>query len=83
MCDNRSLQGRHGAKAKSSRTSCIPEAGDGFGAHAGNPDFVLSLARGLRVIESFEGHREGRSIVEIAQATGLSRAAIRRILAHA
>ena len=58
----------------------IPEAGDGFGAHAGNPDFVLSLARGLRVIEAFAGHREGRSIVEFAQATRLSRASIRRIL---
>ncbi|MDE3199425.1 MAG: helix-turn-helix domain-containing protein [Acidobacteriota bacterium] len=48
--------------------------------HAGNPDFMLSLARGLRVIESFEAHPDGRSIVEISQATGLSRAAIRRIL---
>ncbi len=54
--------------------------GGEFAAHAGNPDFVLSLARGLRVIESFEGHAEGRSIVEIAHSTGLSRASIRRIL---
>jgi IclR family pca regulon transcriptional regulator len=46
----------------------------------GNPDFVLSLARGLRVIESFEGFYEGRSISEISQSTGLSRASIRRIL---
>ncbi|HET7102922.1 MAG TPA: IclR family transcriptional regulator C-terminal domain-containing protein [Terracidiphilus sp.] len=53
---------------------------DGFAAYAGNPDFVLSLARGLRVIESFEGRRKGQSIVEIAQSTSLSRAAIRRIL---
>jgi len=53
---------------------------DSFAIHAGNPDFVLSLARGLRVIESFEGYKEGRSIVEIAQATELSRASIRRIL---
>jgi len=51
-----------------------------FAAQAGNPDFVLSLARGLRVIESFEGHREGRSIIEISHSTGLSRASIRRIL---
>ncbi len=51
-----------------------------FAAQAGNPDFVLSLARGLRVIESFEGHREGQSILEISQSTGLSRASIRRIL---
>lgn len=41
---------------------------------------MLSLARGLRVIESFESHPEGRSILEIAQSTELSRAAIRRIL---
>ncbi len=53
---------------------------DAFDAHAGNPDFVLSLARGLRVIESFEGHRDGRSIQEISQSTGLSRASIRRLL---
>lgn len=51
-----------------------------FAAYAGNPDFVLSLARGLRVIESFEGHQDGCSIVEIARSTGLSRAAIRRLL---
>ena len=53
---------------------------DEFASQAGNPDFVLSLARGLRVIESFEGHHDGRSIVEISQSTGLSRASIRRIL---
>jgi len=55
-------------------------AGEGFATQAGNPDFVLSLARGLRVIESFEGYVEGRSIVEIARSTQLSRAAIRRLL---
>jgi len=48
--------------------------------YAGNPDFVLSLARGLRVIESFEGRLDGLSIVEISDLAGLSRAAIRRIL---
>jgi IclR family pca regulon transcriptional regulator len=45
-----------------------------------NPDFVLSLARGLQVIESFQGHRNGRSAAEIAADTGLSRAAVRRLL---
>ncbi len=53
---------------------------ESFAVHVGNPDFVLSLARGLRVIESFEGYLDGRSIVEIAQSTELSRASIRRIL---
>ena len=51
-----------------------------FASQTGNPDFVLSLARGLRVIECFEGHHNGRSITEVSQSTGLSRASIRRIL---
>lgn len=51
-----------------------------FAAQAGNPDFMLSLARGLRVIENFEGHLDGQSILEISQSTGLSRASIRRVL---
>lgn len=46
----------------------------------GNPDFVLSLARGLKVIEAFEGNTEGLSAAEISRRTGLSRAAVRRLL---
>jgi len=65
---------RHSAASKAASSD------NEFAAYAGNPDFVLSLARGLRVIESFEGHQDGRSIVEISHSTGLSRAAIRRIL---
>ena len=64
---------------KTVRNSKAPSQ-DGFALHTGNPDFMLSLARGLRVIESFEAHLQGRSILEISQSTGLSRASIRRIL---
>jgi IclR family pca regulon transcriptional regulator len=46
----------------------------------GNPDFVLSLARGLKVIEAFEGNTDGLSTAEISRYTGLSRAAVRRLL---
>lgn len=46
----------------------------------GNPDFLLSLARGLRVVETFELHTGGLSPAEISRRTGLSRAAVRRIL---
>lgn len=46
----------------------------------GDPNFVLSLARGLKVIEAFEGHTEGRSVADIARQTELSRAAVRRLL---
>jgi IclR family transcriptional regulator, pca regulon regulatory protein len=53
---------------------------DPFSAFEGNPNFVLSLARGLRVIEAFEGHTQPLSTAEISRATGLSRAAVRRLL---
>jgi IclR family pca regulon transcriptional regulator len=62
------------------KSETVPDTQDDFAAQAGNPNFMLSLARGLRVIESFEGHPEGRTIAEIGHGTGLSRAAIRRIL---
>jgi len=51
-----------------------------FSQYEGNPDFVLSLARGLRVIETFEGHTDGQSVSDVARRTGLSRAAVRRSL---
>src|SRR5258708_4388916 len=57
--------------------SAFPTA---FGAFEGNPDFVLSLARGLSVIEAFEGHTEGQTVADISRSTGLSRAAARRSL---
>jgi IclR family pca regulon transcriptional regulator len=46
----------------------------------GSPNFVLSLARGLKVIETFEGHTEGQSVADVARQTGFSRAAARRLL---
>ncbi len=54
--------------------------GADLAVHEGNPDFVLSLARGLRVIEAFDGHPQGLSIADIARSTELSRAAVRRLL---
>lgn len=66
----------------SQRSTEKPEPrGDGeFAGFLGDPDFLLSLARGLRVIELFEGHTEGVSVSEVAGQAGLSRAAVRRIL---
>lgn len=54
--------------------------GADLAVHEGNPDFVLSLARGLRVIEAFDGRLQGLSIADISRATELSRAAVRRLL---
>jgi IclR family pca regulon transcriptional regulator len=52
----------------------------GFSAFEGDPDFVLSLARGLQVMQAFEGLTEGQSVADIARRTDLSRAAVRRLL---
>lgn len=49
-------------------------------AFEGNPDFMLSLARGLQVIQSFQRMTDALSVSEVASRTGFSRAAIRRIL---
>jgi IclR family pca regulon transcriptional regulator len=48
-------------------------------APAGDPDYMLSLARGLSVIRAFGGRATG-SVADIARSTGLSRAAVRRCL---
>lgn len=53
---------------------------DSLGSFVGNPNFVLSLARGLKVIEAFDSHTEGLSIAEVSRRTGFSRAATRRLL---
>jgi IclR family pca regulon transcriptional regulator len=45
-----------------------------------NPDFMLSLARGLSVIEAFEDRPEGVTVADVAERTQLSRAAVRRAL---
>lgn len=48
--------------------------------HAGDPDFMASLARGLMVIRAFSEFRRNLTISQISQATGLPRAAARRCL---
>ncbi|HUE43206.1 MAG TPA: IclR family transcriptional regulator C-terminal domain-containing protein [Candidatus Sulfotelmatobacter sp.] len=72
------------ANSTSSEAATISRFRTRWGAdlavHEGNPDFVLSLARGLRVIEAFDSRPEGLSIADIARATELSRAAVRRLL---
>jgi IclR family transcriptional regulator, pca regulon regulatory protein len=57
-----------------------PDASDDLAAFERDPNFVLSLARGLKVIETFEGHKQGQSVADVARETGLSRAAVRRLL---
>jgi len=47
---------------------------------AGDPDFVLSLARGLAVVEAFQDRIDGVTVGDVSTRTGLSRAAVRRLL---
>jgi IclR family pca regulon transcriptional regulator len=55
--------------------------GNGRGEQpARNSDFVQSLERGLAVIRAFGPDREHLSLSEVAEATGLTRAAARRFL---
>lgn len=44
------------------------------------PEFVQSLARGLSVITAFDAERPELTLSEVAVATGLSRATVRRFL---
>ena len=67
------------AKAAHPDSMQLHDTASDFERHAGDPNFVFSLARGLCVIESFQGHTEGRSLGESAQVTGSSRAAVRRL----
>jgi IclR family transcriptional regulator, pca regulon regulatory protein len=69
--------------------STQPRTAGGRGVHkphndlnefVGNPNFVLSLARGLKVIEAFDTRREGLTVADVARHTGFSRAAARRLL---
>lgn len=45
-----------------------------------DPNFMMSLARGLAVLRAFTGHRRRMSVSDIARETGLSRASARRCL---
>jgi biotin operon repressor len=47
---------------------------------SGDPDFMLSFAKGLAVLEAFGSEIECSTIAKISAETGLSRAAVRRCL---
>ncbi|MGY8526657.1 IclR family transcriptional regulator domain-containing protein [Paracidovorax citrulli] len=52
----------------------------GLDGYAGDPNFMLSLARGLTVLEAFSERKRPLTIAQVAQRTGLSRASVRRCL---
>lgn len=48
--------------------------------HRGDPDFMLSLARGLHVLLTFSDRRTPMSVSEVALKTSLDRAVVRRCI---
>ncbi len=57
----------------------IPTAA-GLDAFAGDPNFMMSLARGLNVVQAFTQQHQQMTISQLSVKTGLSRAAVRRCL---
>jgi len=53
---------------------------DLLGSFSGDPNFMLSLARGLTVLEAFSERKRPLTISQVAQRTQLSRASVRRCL---
>ena len=49
-------------------------------AFAGDPNFMMSLARGLTVVQAFTQQHQQMTISQLSVKTGLSRAAVRRCL---
>ncbi len=66
------------AQADSVRAARLPA--DILSSFAGDPNFMLSLARGLTVLEAFSERKRPLTISQVAQRTQLSRASVRRCL---
>jgi IclR family pca regulon transcriptional regulator len=47
---------------------------------SGDPNFMTSLARGLRVLSAFDADNSGLNIAQLSLRTGIPRAAVRRCL---
>lgn len=56
-----------------------PTADDSVGA-ASDPNFMLSLARGLQVLQAFSDQRRSLTIAQLSHRTGIPRASVRRCL---
>lgn len=62
------------------RTGAVRPQQSNGNAQGGDPNFMTSLARGLAVVCAFSDYRRSLTIPEISEATGFSRAAVRRCL---
>jgi IclR family transcriptional regulator, pca regulon regulatory protein len=69
-----------GTARQSMRAANISPTPDGASHRRGDPLFMTSLARGLRVIGAFVDAGTRLTIAELSRATGLHRAVVRRCL---
>ena len=67
------------AAAPSAPAARIPLAA-GLEDFSGDPNFMMSLARGLTVVQAFTQQHQQMTISQLSVKTGLSRAAVRRCL---
>lgn len=77
MRERRVVRSRASVAGMSAETDATPAAAEGS---ARPRDFVQSLERGLAIIRVFSAERPALTVTEIAEATGLTRAAARRFL---
>lgn len=80
---------RHAITPSRGREASVPGAvtrlgpageADEFLFRSGDPDFMLSLARGLCVLEAFSSGGRSPTLAGLSGVTGLNRAAVRRCL---
>lgn len=57
-----------------------PVDGDELLFRSGDPDLMVSLVRGLRVLEAFSSARRPATLADLSGVTGLNRAVVRRCL---
>ena len=57
-----------------------PTAAREIEAYAGDPNFMMTLARGLAVVRAFTQQRRRPTIAQLSMKTGIPRAAVRRCL---
>ena len=74
MSEHKPITARVGAAARDMPTATELEA------FSGDPHFMLSLARGLLVLQAFVGGGPKMTVSDAARATGLARATARRCL---
>lgn len=67
------------AAVKAAASRDLPNAAE-LEAFSGDPHFMLSLARGLLVLQAFVNHGPKLTVSDAARATGLARATARRCL---